>query len=163
MMERLFAAFISGLTPTKRLHSKRLSGALPATTIFKNRPSTTLHIRDQGPRAAINDHVSLFVASISTDRIVSQYARSTQADTDNASWQAGIWSDAYWPTNASQIRKNGREVLAPLTGSIRLASNDTNYSVQDFKKLCNALTDAMQSAFSDRAVRSFYYNGDKPD
>jgi hypothetical protein len=115
------------------------------------------------PRATChNDHVSLFVASIPTDRIVSQYVRLTQADTDSASWQAGIWSDAYWPTNASRITKNGRELLAPLTGSIRLGSNDTNYSVKDFKHLCDSLTNDMQSAFPDRAVRSFYYDGDKP-
>lgn len=69
--------------------------------------------------------------------------------------------DDYWPTNACRIKKDGQEILAPMTGTIKMASNDTNYPLQDFKQLSDALTKSLQSAFPDRAVQVFYYGGDK--
>jgi hypothetical protein len=53
-----------------------------------------------------------------------------------------------------------QDVLAPYTGAVRMASNDTNYSLQDFKRLSEALTASLQAAFPDRAVRVFSYGGD---
>jgi hypothetical protein len=122
------------------------------------------YIGYSGPGLATchNDHVSLFVFSVSTDWIVSHHESYAQFEETQVSWQAGMWFDAYWPSNASRITKNGLDALAPLTGTLRIAPNDPAYPLQDFKQLCDALTNAIQSAFPDRAVRSFYYDGDKP-
>jgi hypothetical protein len=109
-----------------------------------------------------NDHVSLFVFSVSTGWIVSHHKAYDRFEETQVSWQSGMWFDAYWPTNGSRLMKNGLEVLAPLTGTIRLAPNDPAYPLQDFKQLCDELTIAIQTAFPDRAVRSFSYDGDKP-
>ncbi len=129
------------------------------------------------PRATCkNDHVSVFVFTTPTTNIVArhdQFATLTsaiielneQSGTSTSgipvSWQYGIWNDAYWPTNACHITKEGHEVLAPITGTVRMASNDTNFPVQDFRRLADALTVCLRSAFPDRAVRGFYYDGDQ--
>jgi hypothetical protein len=108
-----------------------------------------------------SDRVSVFVGSTPTTNIVSQQERfGDLLSREQPSWQAGIWMHAYCPTNASRIMKDGHEVLAPFTGTVRMASNDTNYPVQDFKRLSGALIAALQSAFPDRAVSVFSYDGD---
>jgi hypothetical protein len=108
-----------------------------------------------------SDHVSVFVFSTKTTNIVAWQERfGTPISREQVSWQDGIWLDAYWPTNASRITKDGHQVLAPFTGSVRMASNDTNYPLQDFKRLSEALTAALQSAFPDRVVRVISYDGD---
>jgi len=109
-----------------------------------------------------SDHVSVFVYSTETTNIVARYEKfGTSISREQVDWVAGIWMDAYWPTNASRISKDGREVLAPFTGTVRMASNNTNYPLQDFKRLSETLTSTLQSAFPDRAVRVFSYDGDR--
>jgi hypothetical protein len=124
-----------------------------------------------------SDHVSVFVFTTPTTNIVARHDRFASLSSEIAewheglgspisgvkvSWQDGIRNDAYWPTNACSITKEGHEVLAPITGTVRMASNDTNFPVRDFKRLADALTACLQSVFPDRAVRGFYYDGDKP-
>jgi hypothetical protein len=110
-----------------------------------------------------SDHVSVFAYSDSTAHITERYydyRTPIPPEGEQVSWQAGIWWDAYWPTNACRITKDGHEVLAPITGTVRMASNDTNYPLQEFKRLSGALTATLQSAFPDRVVRVFTYDGD---
>lgn len=110
-----------------------------------------------------NDHVSVFVYTTATTNIVERHERfDSSVSRGPISWRAGIWMDAYWPTNACRIAKDGHEVLAPITGTIRMASNDTNYPVQDFQRLSDALIASLRATFPDREVRVFYYGGDKP-
>jgi hypothetical protein len=108
-----------------------------------------------------SDHVSIFAYSTQTTDIVAQNERfGDLVSREQVSWQAGIWMDAYWPTNACRIAKGGQVVLAPFTGAVRMASNDTNYPLRDFKQLSEALRATLQAAFPDRAVRVFAYDGD---
>lgn len=108
-----------------------------------------------------SDHVSVFVYSTETTNIVARSERFGATNTsERVDWQFGIWMDAYWPTNASRITEDGHEGLAPFTGAIKMASNDTNYPLQDFKQLSDGLTAALQLAFPDRHVRVFTYDGD---
>jgi hypothetical protein len=108
-----------------------------------------------------SDHVDVFVYSTYTTDIVDRYKRLGSAISgEEVQFQAGIWMDAFWPTNASRITKDGHEILAPITGTVEMASNDTNYPLQDFKRLSKDLTAALQSAFPDRSVRVFSYDGD---
>jgi hypothetical protein len=108
-----------------------------------------------------NDHVSVFVYSTETTNILARHQTfGSPLTQEQVSWQLGAWTDAYWPTNASRITQSGREVLAPFTGTVRMAPNDTNYPLQDFKRLSAALTATLHAAFPDRAVRVFSYDGD---
>jgi hypothetical protein len=143
--------------------------ALFATNIWRFADQHGIHkpqkhyMAYSGPPLATckSDHVSVFVYSTSTTNIVERHERfGSPISREQVQWQAGIWMDAYWPTNASRIMKDGHEILAPITGTVRMASNDTNYPLQDFKQLSEALTTAFQSAFPDRAVRVFSYDGD---
>ena len=121
------------------------------------------YIAYSGPPLATckSEHVSVFVYSTSTTNIIERYERfGTPIPSEQVQWLPGLWMDAYWPTNASRITRGGREILAPITGTVRMASNDTNYPLQDFKRLSEALTAKLQSAFPDRAVRVFSYDGD---
>jgi hypothetical protein len=109
-----------------------------------------------------NEHVSVFAYPTLTKVIIARSGRRLDNTLlrEQVSWQAGIWMDAYWPTNASRITKNGQEILAPFTGTVRMASNDTNYPIQEFKRLSEELAASLQAAFPDRAVRVFSYDGD---
>src|SRR5690606_546598 len=108
-----------------------------------------------------SDHVSIFVYSTPTTNIVARSERfGDPISREQVSWQAGIWMDAYGPTNACRITKDGQEILAPFTGTVRMASNDTNYPIQAFKRLSQELTASLQAAFQDRAVQVFSYDGD---
>jgi hypothetical protein len=108
-----------------------------------------------------SDHVSVFVQAIPTADVVANHAQHARPGfEEDIQWTAGLWSHAYWPTNASQITKDGKEVLAPMTGSVRMAPNDINYPLMDFQRLSKTLTGAFQAAFPERAVRVFAYNGD---
>jgi hypothetical protein len=108
-----------------------------------------------------SDHVSVFLYSTPTTNIVARSEKfGDPISREQVSWQAGIWMDAYWPTNACRITKEGQEILAPFTGTVRMASNDTNYPLQDFRRLSEALAASLQAAFPDRAVRVFSYDGD---
>jgi hypothetical protein len=82
-----------------------------------------------------------------------------QAAIEQAAAGFGLFTEHFWPTNASRIIKDGHEVLAPFTDAVKMAPNDTNYSLQDFKLPSDALTNALQSAFPDRAVRVIAYDG----
>jgi hypothetical protein len=110
-----------------------------------------------------SDHVSVFEYVADTAYVVGRHDRFASPITqEHVSWQGGFWMDDYWPTNACRISKDGREILAPLSGVVKIAPNDTNYPLQDFKRLSEALTATLQSAFPDRAVRVYSYDGDKP-
>lgn len=126
-----------------------------------NKPKKRCHAYSGPPLATCkSDHVSVFVSSTPTTNIVARSEISDPISREQVSWQEGIWNDAYWPTNACRIKKDGQDVLAPVTGSVRMASNDTNYPLQDFKRLSEELTALLQAAFPDRSVRVFSYDGD---
>ena len=124
------------------------------------------HGQYSGPPLATckSDHVSVFLHPLPASYIVEQHEFYAKLLVDSPEmpvrWQDGIDEHAYWPTNASRITLNGHEVLAPLTGAVRMAPNDTNYSLQDFKNLTTGLTVALQAAFPNRAVSVFSYDGD---
>ncbi len=126
------------------------------------KPSKHYRVYSGPPLATCkSEHVSVFVYSTPTTNIVARHERFGDAiSRGRISWQQGIWMDAYWPTNACRLTKAGREVLAPFTGTVRMASNDTNYPRQDFERLSEALAASLQAAFPDRAVRFFSYAGD---
>jgi hypothetical protein len=140
-------------------------GALFATSFWRfadqhdiHRPRKHYSVYSGPPLATCkSDHVSVFVRSTPTTNIIE---RSERIPREQVSWQAGIWVDAYWPTNACRITKGGQEILAPFTGTVRMASNDTNYPLQDFRRLSEALTASLRAAFPDRAVVAFSYDGD---
>ncbi len=118
-----------------------------------------------GVFTATSDHVAVYEYSAETADLVAfqeRFPRVTlgQAIAEQAAAGFALQTDHFWPTNASRITKDGHEMLAPLTGQVKMAPNDTNYPTQDFKQLSEALTAALQSAFPDRAVRVVSYYGD---
>jgi hypothetical protein len=128
-----------------------------------HRPKKDYQIYSGPPLATCkSDHVSVFEDVTPTAHIVEQHDRHADSmNQDHVSWQGAFWMEEYWPTNACRIMKDGREILAPLSGVVKIAPNDTNYPLQDFKRLSEALTASLQSAFPDRTVRVFSYDGDK--
>jgi hypothetical protein len=116
------------------------------------------------PRAAaMSAHVAFYVDYWPTPDVVARHnVFGPSSSKEPMSWEnAMIGFNAYMPTNACLINKDGQEILAPYTGSIGIAPYDTNYPAQDFKQLAVELTAAIQSAFPDRAVRSVSYYGGK--
>jgi hypothetical protein len=108
-----------------------------------------------------SDHVSVFAGSLPTSYIVSEHDTFANPITyEQISWQAGIWMHVYWPTNGSRITKGDRAFLAPFTGSVRMAPNDSNYPLESFKQLSDNLATTLRSAFPDRSVNVFLYDGD---
>jgi len=118
-----------------------------------------------GVFTGISDHVAVREGSTETTDLVAFQERFPpvtvkQAVIEEEAAGFALDTDHFWPTNASRITKDAHEVLAPLTGEVKMAPNDTNYPTQDFKQLSEALTAALQSAFPDRAVRVVSYYGD---
>ena len=117
-----------------------------------------------GVFTCISDHVAVFECATETADIVAFHEMFKpisveQAAIEQAAAGFGLFMEHFWPTNASRIIKDGHEVLAPFTDAVKMAPNDTNYSLQDFKLPSDALTNALQSAFPDRAVRVIAYDG----
>jgi hypothetical protein len=114
------------------------------------------------PPACESDHVAVWVHTTPTRDVTQRYELRDPFSNRRVSWLAALWQDAYWPTNACRITKDGRDVLAPITGTVHMASDDPNYPTQDFKLLSEALIACLQSNFPGRAVRTFSYGGEKP-
>jgi hypothetical protein len=113
----------------------------------------------------ISDHVAIYEYCSKTEDIVAHQAQfprisMKEAVIEEAAASWALQTDNFLPTNASLITKDGHEVLAPLTGQIKMAPHDTNYSQLDFKRLAETLTNALQSEFPDRVVRVVSYYGD---
>lgn len=121
-----------------------------------------------GPLATCkNNHVSVFEYTWETSDLIAFRQKFNpisleQAAAAKAATGWAIDTENFWPTNASRIKKDSQKVYAPLTGIVKMAPNDTNYSLQDFKQLSEALTAALQSAFPERTIRVISYDGDKP-
>ena len=120
-----------------------------------------------GVFTGISEHVAVMEGVNESAYLVDFHERFPPITLEEASMQqaaAGwaIYSEHFWPTNASRIIKEGHETLAPFTGEIKLVADDTNYPLRDFKQLSEALTATLQSAFPDRAIRVVSYDGGKP-
>jgi hypothetical protein len=108
------------------------------------------------PRAQfVNDRIAVYVHSKQTSSVIATHDKRNRDYQDHLDVQGAMWFDCYWPTNASQLTKNGQKTLAPITGSIGVASYVTNYSWTDFKQLTDLLKASMQAAFPDRDVEAF--------
>ena len=113
--------------------------------------------------AALNEHIAIYEDLWPTSVIVARQKSLGTAATqegDLHSWQLGIWEDAYWPTNACHINKDGQNILAAYSGCIGMAPFDTSYPAKDFRQLAEALTAAIRSAFPDRTVTVVSYYSD---
>jgi hypothetical protein len=110
-----------------------------------------------------SDHISIFEFVVPTTRIIKNPNASVAIPSikEQSAWQNGFWTDFNWITNACRITKNGHEIVAPLTGVVRMGSNDTNYPPQDFKQLAEALRFRLQTAFPDRQIQFLSIYGDK--
>lgn len=108
-----------------------------------------------------NRHVSGFIDCRDTVDVIHNHDVFNDAPAgEPVTWGDALISDRYWPTNASRMFANGKESVAPLTGEVKFASNDPNYSIQEFRQFSEAMTAAFQSAFTDRTVRVFTYLGE---
>jgi len=92
-------------------------------------------MRYSGPRFATcqSEHVAVFAGITETTNLTKN--REAVPAGFPVDWRLGVLEDAYWPTNASRITKNSSVLLAPYTGSVRLASTDSKYPLQDFQHL----------------------------
>ena len=108
------------------------------------------------PRAQfVNDRLAVYVHFKVTSSIIARHDKCDLSYQQNPDVHIAMWDDCFWPTNASQLTKNGQKTLAPFTGSIKVASYVTNYSQWDFKQLADSLMASMQAAFPDRDVEAF--------
>lgn len=127
------------------------------------RPRKRYTVYSGPPKAgAMSDHVAFYVNDWPTPQIVARHNEFDSERLDNPhSWElASIGFNAYMPTNACLIKRNGHELLAPYAGTIGLAPYDTNYPVADFKSLSEGLIAAMKAEFPNRAIRFVSYDGE---
>jgi hypothetical protein len=114
-----------------------------------------------------NEHVAIFANEIVVTGVMAKNHNGVRYSTDQSMRASqerehlGLWRDAYWSTNASRITVDGHLVYAPFTGRLVMTPFDKSYSLEDFRKLAQSLTDAMRAAFPDRLVYAPIYEGSK--
>ena len=114
-----------------------------------------------------NQHVAIFWNEICMTGALARRHDSFHYATDQNTRAAqerahdDLWQDAYWSTNASRISVDGQLVYARTTGRLVLAPFDRTYPLEDFKKLVQALTNALGVAFPGRPVYAPIYEGVK--
>jgi hypothetical protein len=106
-----------------------------------------------------SDHVAVFAGTTDTTSLAEHRKQFGVPAGIPVDWRIGMWQDAYWPTNASRITKDSGDLLAPYTGSVRMAPTGSKFPLQDFKRLTEDFRAAMQSVFPDRVVCVFSYDG----